>query len=82
MVAGAVPAGLVVGLLLSRVTAALVQVTAVGTAPVPPLRLATGPAWVAAVLALGVAAGLVVAAGVAGTAMRERMPHLPGEVGS
>ena len=82
VVAGAVPAGLVVGLLLSRVTAALVQVTAVGTAPVPPLRLATGPAWVAAVLALGVAAGLVVAAGVAGTAMRERMPHLPGEVGS
>jgi hypothetical protein len=82
VVAGAVPAGLLVGLLLSRVTAALVQVTAVGTAPVPPLRLATGPAWVAGVLALGVAAGLAVAAVVAGTALRERMPQLPSEVGS
>jgi hypothetical protein len=82
VVAGAVPAGLLVGLLLSRITAALVQVTAVGTAPVPPLRLAAGPAWVAGVLALGVAAGLLVAAAVAGTALRERMPRLPGEVGS
>jgi hypothetical protein len=82
VVAGAVPAGLLVGLGLSRVTAALVQVTAVGTAPVPPLRLATGPGWVAGVLALGVAAGLAVAAGVAGTALRERLPRRPEEVGS
>jgi len=82
VVAGAVPAGLLVGLGLSRVTAALVQVTAVGTAPVPPLRLATGPGWVAGVLALGVVAGLAVAAGVAGTALRERLPRRPEEVGS
>jgi hypothetical protein len=82
VVAGAVPAGLLVGLGLSRVTAMLVQVTAVGTAPKPPLTLATGPGWVAAVLALGVAAGLGAAAAVAGTALRERLPRRPEELSS
>jgi hypothetical protein len=82
VVAGAVPAGLLVGLALSRVTAVLVQVTAGGTAPKPPLSLATGPGWVAAVLALGLVAGLAVAAAVAGSALRERMPRRPEEVPS
>src|SRR5204863_2716364 len=53
VVRGAVPAGLLVGLVLSRVTTTLVQVTAAGTTPKPPLSLATGPGWVAAVLAVG-----------------------------
>jgi hypothetical protein len=79
VVAGAVPAGLLVGLALSRVTAALVQVTAVGTAPVPPLRLATGPGWIAAVLAIGLAAGLAVSGVVAALALRERLPRRPDE---
>ncbi|OLB65221.1 MAG: hypothetical protein AUI10_07795 [Actinobacteria bacterium 13_2_20CM_2_72_6] len=82
VVSGAVPAGLLVGLALSRVTAVLVQVTAGGTAPKPPLALATGPGWVAGVLALGLAAGLAVAAVVAGSALRERMPRRPEEVPS
>ena len=82
VVSGAVPAGLLVGLALSRVTAVLVQVTAGGTAPKPPLALATGPGWVAGVLALGLAAGLAVAAAVAGSALRERMPRRPEEVPS
>jgi len=80
VVAGAVPGGLLVGLALSRVTAALVRVTAAGTAPVPPLRLATGPGWVGAVLGLGLATGLTVAAVVAGSALRERLPRRPEEV--
>jgi hypothetical protein len=82
VVAGAVPAGLLVGLALSRITAALVQVTAVGTAPKPPLSLAAGPGWVAAVLGLGLVAGLAVSAAVAGSALRERMPRRPEEVTS
>jgi hypothetical protein len=79
VVVGAVPAGLLVGLVLSRITTTLVQVTAVGTTPKPPLALATGPGWVAAVLAVGTGTGLAVAAAVAGTALRERMPRPPEE---
>jgi len=54
-------------------------VTAVGTAPTPPLTLAIGPGWIAAVLALGVAAGLAVAGTVAATALREPLPRRPEE---
>jgi hypothetical protein len=75
----AVPGGLAVGLLLSGVTTRLVTLTAVGTAPVPPLRLAVGAGWVAAVLGIAVATGLAAAGGVAAAALRERLPNRPEE---
>jgi hypothetical protein len=77
VVAVAVPAGILVGLVLSTATAALVTVTAVGTAATPPLALAVGPGWVAAVLgaALVVAVGAVVS--VAAASLREPLPVRP-----
>jgi hypothetical protein len=82
VVLGALPAGLLVGLALSLVTTALVQVTAVGTAPTPPLTLAVGPGWITGVLASGLAVSLAVAAVVAATALREPVPHRPEDVAS
>jgi hypothetical protein len=77
----AVPAGLLVGLVLSRATSALVAVTALGTAPVPPLAPATGAAWVAVVLVAGLAAALLIAAALTATELREPLPVVPEEDG-
>jgi hypothetical protein len=76
----AVPGGLLVGLALSAVTTRFVAVTAVGTAPQPPLTLAVGAAWALAVVGGGVAAGLAAAAAVAGSSLREPLPRWPEEV--
>ena len=56
MVGLALPAGVLLGLLLGGATSAIVTVTAVGTAPHPPLALSVGPAWVAVVLGTGLRA--------------------------
>ena len=79
VVAVGVPGGVLMGLVLSMLTTALVTVTAVGTSPVPPLVLAIGPVWTAAVVLLGVGIGLVVCAIVAATAAREPLPRRPEE---
>ena len=76
----AVPAGLVLGLLLSRATAAIVTVTAVGTTPQPPLALSVGPAWVAGVLGVGLVLSLAAAALVAAGSLREALPRPPDAV--
>ncbi len=73
----ALPAGLVLGLLLARATAAIVTVTAVGTTPHPPLALSVGPAWVAAVLGAGLVVALASAAVVSAGSLREAMPRPP-----
>ena len=75
----AVPAGLVVGLVLARATTALVAVTALGTAPVPPLAGAIDPLWIAGVLGAGLVAALAAAAILTGFELRERLPVAPGE---
>jgi hypothetical protein len=73
----AVPAGLLVGLVLTRATASIVAVTAVGTTPTPPLALSVGPAWVAAALGLGLVVSLAAAAAVAASSLREVLPAPP-----
>ena len=79
VVAVGVPGGVLIGLVLSRVTAALVRVTAVGTDPVPPLTLVVSPLWTVVAVGAGIAAGLVACAAVAGAALRERLPSRPEE---
>lgn len=79
VVAVSVPGGVLIGLLLTGATAALVRVTAVGTNPVPPLSLAVGPMWSVAAVGMGIAAGLVACALVAAGALRERVPPRPEE---
>jgi hypothetical protein len=79
VVAAAVPGGLLIGVALSLVTTGLVTVTAVGTAPVPPLALAVGPQWMATVVVSGVLIGLAAAGGIAAAALRERLPRRPEE---
>jgi hypothetical protein len=80
VVAVGVPGGVLIGLGLSRITTALVRVTAVGTDPVPPLSLAISPLWTLGLVGTGVAAGLAVCGGLAAVALRERLPHRPEEV--
>jgi hypothetical protein len=80
VVAVGVPGGLLIGLALSRITAAVVGVTAVGTAPVPPLAPAVTPLWTVLALAGGVGAGLAACALLAATSLRERLPRPPEEV--
>lgn len=77
VVAVAVPCGLLLGLLLTRITTALVLVTAVGSVPRPPLALATSPADLAIVLGTGIAAGLAAAGLVALRSFREALPTRP-----
>ncbi len=74
-----VPGGLLVGLLLARITAAFVRVTAVGAEPVPPLALAISPLWTVAALGAGVVSGLAVCAAVAAAGLREPLPRRPEE---
>jgi len=73
----AVPGGVIIGLLLSRLSTALVRLTAVGTDPVPPLALAVSAQWSVLAVAAGVAAGLAVCAAVAAAALREPLPSRP-----
>jgi hypothetical protein len=73
----AVPCGLLLGLLLTRITTALVLVTAVGSVPRPPLALATSPADLAIVLGTGIAVGLLAAGLVALRSFREALPTRP-----
>ena len=77
VLAVALPAGVVTGLILSRVTTTLVALTAVGTTPRPPLTLSVGPLWVAGVLGVGALLGVVASGGVAMSALRERLPRRP-----
>lgn len=73
----AVPGGLLLGLLLTRVTTALVLVTAVGSVPRPPLALAASPGDLAIVLGTGIAVGLLSAGLVALRSFREALPTRP-----
>ncbi len=79
VVAVGVPGGIVVGLVLSRITTALVQVTAVGGAPMPPLATAITPLWTVLALAGGVLAALAACGGLTAAALRERLPRRPEE---
>ncbi|MGE5829833.1 MAG: FtsX-like permease family protein, partial [Micromonosporaceae bacterium] len=79
VVAVGVPGGVLIGVALSRVTAALVRLTAAGADPVPPLRLAVGPLWSVAVVGAGFAIGLAACAAVTATALREPLPRRPEE---
>jgi hypothetical protein len=73
----AVPCGLLLGLLLTRMTTALVLVTAVGSTPRPPLALAASPADLAIVLGTGIGAGLLAAGLVALRSFRSTLPMRP-----
>jgi hypothetical protein len=75
----AVPGGVAIGLVLSRLSTALVRLTAVGTDPVPPLELAVSAQWSVIAVAAGIGAGLVVCAAVASAALREPLPRRPEE---
>ena len=77
VVAVAVPCGLLLGLLLTRITTALVLVTAVGSVPRPPLALAASPLDLAIVLGTGIGVGLLAAAAVALRSFREALPPRP-----
>ena len=79
VVAVAVPGGVLIGAVLSRITTALVRVTAVGTDPVPPLTLAISPLWTAAAVGGGMVAGLAACAVLAASSLRQRLPRRPEE---
>lgn len=72
-----VPVGVAGGLVLARATTALVTVTAAGTTPTPPLRLAAAPGVVAVELVVLVALGLAGAAAVAAGSLRGPLPVAP-----
>lgn len=71
----AVIAGVATGLLLARAATTLVAVSGTGTTPVPPLTLAVGTLWTAAVVGIGVLAALGVAAATAGATFRTPWPE-------
>ncbi len=70
----AVPAGVLAGVLLSRVTARLVAVTATATNPQPPLVSGIGFGWGALAVLAGLAGALVLAGAVAWSSLREPLP--------
>ncbi len=73
----ALPVGVLTGLVLSRVTTTLVSLTAVGTAPRPPLQLSVGLWWVTAVLGAGLFVAVLASGAGALGALRERLPVRP-----
>ncbi len=70
----AVPAGVLVGVVLSRATSRLVAVTATATTPQPPLVPGTGLGWGLAAAVVGVVLALALAGVVALGALREPLP--------
>ncbi len=70
----AVPAGVVVGIVLSRATSRLVAVTATAATPQPPLVPGTGLGWGLVAAVGGVALALVLSGAVALRALREPLP--------
>ena len=72
-----VPAGLAVGALLAGAVSGLVELTAAGTAPVPPLRLAVSPGLAGTAVAAALAVGIGGAALVAARSLREPLPVRP-----
>jgi hypothetical protein len=74
-----VPGGVLIGLILSEVTTALIRVTAAGTEPVPPLALAVSPLWTVGWVGGGVLVGLLTCGLLAAAALRERLPVRPEE---
>jgi hypothetical protein len=70
----AVPAGVVVGVVLSRATSRLVAVTATAATPQPPLVPATGLGWGLAAAVAGVGVALAVCGVVALRELREPLP--------
>jgi hypothetical protein len=79
VVAVAVPGGVLIGAVLSRITTTLVRVTAVGTDPVPPLALAISPLWTVAAVGGGMVVGLAACAVLAASSLRQRLPRRPEE---
>jgi hypothetical protein len=77
----AVPAGVLGGLLLTRLTARLVGLTAGAQQPQPPLVAVTGVATAVPAILLALAIALAAAAIVAAAALRESQPVLPGSAG-
>jgi hypothetical protein len=80
VVAVGVPGGIAIGLALTAFTTRLVAVTAVGTAPAPPLSVAFGPGAVGLAVAASVVACLLAAGLVAAVALREPIPRRPEEL--
>jgi len=70
----AVPAGVLIGVGLTRLTARLVAVTATAGVPQPPLAPAGGGLDALAAAVAGVVLALAVAAAVAARALREPVP--------
>jgi hypothetical protein len=66
--------GVATGLLLARAATTLVAVSGTGTTPVPPLTLAVGALWTAAVVGIGVLVALSVAAATAAATFRTPWP--------
>ncbi|WP_027343471.1 hypothetical protein [Hamadaea tsunoensis] len=77
VVAVGVPCGIVLGIVLTRLTTALVLVTAVGATPRPPLALATSPGTLAAVLGAGLGVGLLAAGLICWRSFRSPLPDRP-----
>ncbi len=70
----AVPAGVLTGVALSRLSARLVAVTATAQAPVPPLVPGTGVGWALLAVVVVLAAALALSGGLAWRSLREPMP--------
>jgi hypothetical protein len=73
----AVPAGVAAGLVLTRLAARLVGVTAGARNPQPPLAAGTGSGTALLVVVIGLAVALAVAGIVAARSLREPLPVLP-----
>lgn len=71
----AVPAGVLAGLLLARLTARLVAVTAGAGTPQPPLVPGAGAGWASLAVCAGLAVALGIAALVAATSLRQPLPE-------
>jgi len=70
----AVPSGVLAGLLLARLTARLVAVTAGAGTPQPPLVPGVGAGWATLVVCAGLVAALSIAGLVAASSLRQALP--------